>query len=183
MVERVTVENPPFIKELLTVHDEAVKKVREALDKAEYNDIEIKITENTIFTVEDAAFALSVPANEILKSLVFLVDESPALVLMSGENKVNSRAVARALGGKKSKMARPEYVFDNFGFQVGGVPPIGYPVAMPALLDDDLFKYDVVWAAAGNDHAYFPIQPDRLLKITNGIRASIKKADSEENKG
>ena len=117
--------------------DEAVRRVRAALNTAGCADIGIKITEDTIFTVEDASKAVGAPAEEILKSLVFLVDDVPTLVLMSGANRVDSKEVARARQGKKVKMATPEYVYEHFGFRVGGVPPLGYPVPMPALLDED----------------------------------------------
>ena len=155
--------------------NESVQKVRSALDDGGCDDIKIKITEETIFTVEDASRAVGAPAEEILKSLIFLVDERPILVLMSGANRVDARAVGREAKGKKVKMATPEYVFDNFGFRVGGVPPIGYPVHIPALLDEDLFQYSVVWSAAGTDHAFFPIEPERLLKLTGVVKAPIKK--------
>jgi len=157
---------------------QAIKKVRDALDASGCEDIKIKITEDTIFTVEDACRAVGAPAEEILKSLVFLVDDRPTLVLMSGANKVDTRAIGREANGKKIKMAAPEYVFDNFGFKVGGVPPIGYASQMPALLDEDLFQYSVVWAAAGTDHSFFPIEPERLLELTHGTKANIKKTSN-----
>lgn len=156
-------------------NDEAVKRVRAALDLAHCADIHIKTTAETIFTVEDASKAVGAPPEEILKSLIFLVDEKPVLVLMSGANRVNLRAVARAVKGKKAKMAEPDYVLEKFGFQVGGIPPIGYPFLLPALLDDQLFCFARVWAAAGTDHAFFPIEPERLLQLTQGIKAEIRK--------
>ena len=159
-------------------HDDAVRKVRTALDANGCEDVGIKITEETIFTVEDASKAVGAPAEEILKSLIFLVDGQPTLVLMSGANRVDLRALAREARGKKAKMASPEYVLENFGFKIGGVPPIGYPARLPALLDEDLFLHSVVWAAAGTDHAFFPIGPERLLQLTGGLRASIKKNGS-----
>ena len=155
--------------------------MRAALDASGCAGVEIKITEDTIFTVEDASRAVGAPPEEILKSLVFLVDDHPVLVLMSGANRVDLRAVAREAKGKKVRMAAAEYVFEHFGFRVGGVPPIGYPRQMPAFLDEDLFKYDIVWAAAGTDHAFFPIAPDRLLSLTDGIRARVKKIEALEN--
>ena len=155
---------------------EAIQKVRAALDANGCEDVKIKIAEQTIFTVEDASKAVGAPAEEILKSLMFLVDDRPALVLMSGANRVDARAVGKEMKAKKVRMATPEYVFDNFGFKIGGVPPIGYPVRIPALLDEDLFRYSTVWSAAGTDHAFFPIEPERLLKLTGGTKAAIKKA-------
>ena len=161
--------------------DEVVRKVRAALDVNECADIEIKITEDTIFTVEDACRAVGAPAEEILKSLVFLVDDEPVLVLMSGANRVNLRAVTRGFEGRKAKMATPDYVYEHFGFRVGGVPPIGYPTRLRALLDEDLFNYSVVWAAAGTDHAFFPVEPERLLTLTQGKKAVIKKEEARDN--
>ena len=155
--------------------EQAVSRVRAALDKSGAADIAIVRAEGTIFTVEDAAVTVGAPPEEILKSLVFLVDGNPCLVLMSGVNKVDAKAVARALGGKKAKMAQPDDVFERFGFRVGGVPPIGYSSRLPALLDEELFRYPTVWAAAGTDHAFFPVAPERLLAMVGGTRASLKK--------
>ncbi|GHV39208.1 aminoacyl-tRNA deacylase [Synergistales bacterium] len=164
----------------LSDEQDAVGKVRAALDANGCGDIKIKITEETIFTVEDATKAVGAPHEEILKSLVFLIDGEPVLVLMSGANRVNEKAVLRAANGKKVKMSAPEDVFARFGFKVGGVPPIGYPTRLRAFLDEDLFKYPIVWSAAGTDHAFFPIAPERLLVLTDGIRAAIKKASKPE---
>lgn len=159
--------------------ESAVERVRSALDEVGATDIAIKRAEGTIFTVQDAAKTVGAPPEEILKSLVFLVDGNPCLVLMSGINRVDARAVARALGGRKAKMAQPEYVLEHFGFKVGGVPPVGYPSRLPALLDEDLFVHAIVWAAAGTDHAFFPIAPDRLLDMVGGTRAVLKKEAAE----
>jgi len=162
-----------------TQASEAIKKVRGALDANGCEDIKIKITEDTIFTVEDACKAVGAPAEEILKSLVFIIDNHPMLVLMSGANRADARAIGREANGKKIKMAPPEYVFEEFGFKVGGVPPTGYPTQMPTLLDEDLFQYPVVWAAAGTDHSFFPIEPERLLKLTRGVKACIRKQQAD----
>ena len=163
------------------IEQEAIGKVRAALDSAGYADVKVKITEKTIFMVEDAAEDVGAPAEEILKSLVFLVDEHPALVLMSGANRVDLKAVAKEAKGKKVRMAPPDYVFEHFGFKVGGVPPVGYPIPMRAFLDEDLFRYPVVWSAAGTDHAFFPIEPKRLLELTKGVKVSLKKIKARDD--
>ena len=61
------------------------------------------------------------------------------------------------------------------GCRPGCVPPVGYPEQPPTLLDEDLFLYHTVWAAAGTDHAFFPVAPEELLRITGGTKADIKK--------
>lgn len=151
-------------------------KVRFALDKAGASDIQIRIVEQTIFTVDDAAHTIGVSPAEILKSLIFVIDKStPCLVLMSGSNRVDSKLAAQALNGRRGRMMPPDEVFSRYGFRIGGVPPIGYDEHLPAVLDEDLFTHGIVWSAAGTDHAFFPISPERLLELTGGIRASLKK--------
>lgn len=154
----------------------AIAKVREALDAAGASDIEIKVVEGSIHTVEDAAATVGVPPEEILKSLVLVVDgTTPCLALMSGANRTDAKAVARALGGRRARMMPPDEVSARYGFRVGGVPPVGYPERLPAALDEDLFAYGTVWAAAGTEHAFFPVSPGRLLELTGGTRARIRK--------
>ncbi len=159
--------------------NDPIQKVQEALDALHY-DGKIIHSDATIFTVDDASRAIGVKPEEILKSLIFMVDGVPWLVLMSGPNKVHSGKVKRLTKGHKVTMASPDYVFENFGFKIGGVPPVGYPVELPALLDDDLWKYDIVWAAAGTDHAFFPIEPERLLQFVKGRREVVKKEETPQ---
>lgn len=156
-----------------------VERVQKALTALGYGQ-GITYSELTIFTVSDAAKAVGVTEGEILKSLIFLIDGSPWLVLMSGSNKVHSGAVKRASGGKKVSMAPSDYVLEHFGYAVGGVPPVGYDEQLPALLDEDLWNYPAVWAAAGTDHHFFPISPDDLARYTGGRRAALKKTDAPQ---
>lgn len=148
--------------------------VRAFLDAEGYSGA-IRITEDTIFTVEDASRAVGAPPEEILKSLVLLVDGAPLLALMSGRNRVDLKKVQRLLEARKVRMADAEWVYAYSGFRVGGVPPVGYPDPLPALLDQDLYDYAVVWAAAGSDHAFFPVSPAELERLTGGRRADLRK--------
>lgn len=152
-----------------------IEKVRQFLDQAGYQGT-ILYSRETIFTVEDASKAVGAPAEAILKSIVLRADGNFVLALMSGVNRVDLKAVRKLLSGvKKVSMAAPETVFEFSGFAVGGVPPVGYPVRLEAFLDEDLFLQDTVWAAAGTDHAFFPVSPEELLRLTGGRRATIKK--------
>ncbi len=153
--------------------DDAVERVREFLRMKDY-PVDIILSRETIFTVEDASKAVGAPAEHILKSLVLLADDAPILALMSGVNKVDVKKVRRAVGAKKVRMASPEYVFQWSGFKIGGVPPVGYPEEIPALMDEDLFLYSTVWAAAGTDHAFFPVSPADLAGLTGGQKQDIK---------
>ena len=155
---------------------EPVKAVRQYLDSVNCAS-EIKTTEATIFTVSDASLAVGAPEEEILKSILLRVNhgESRALALMSGVNRVDTKKIERLLGAKHVSFAKAEECIEWSGFCPGGVPPVGYPEQPLTLLDEDLFKHETVWAAAGTDHAFFPVSPDELLRITGGKKAEIKK--------
>lgn len=151
-----------------------VLKVRRFLEEKGF-PVQITYSEDTIFTVEDASRVVGAKEEEILKSLVLLVDDVPVLALMSGINRVDVKKVRSETGAKKVRMADPEYVLNWSGFQIGGVPPVGYPEPPKALLDEDLFQHSIVWAAAGTDHVFFPVSPDELAQLTGGRRCLIKK--------
>jgi prolyl-tRNA editing enzyme YbaK/EbsC (Cys-tRNA(Pro) deacylase) len=140
-------------------------------------DSKIFRLEDTIFTVDDASRAVGAPPEEILKSMLLRLDDGAewALALMSGSNRVHDKKIKRALSARKVQFGTAEAIKSFSGFEPGGVPPVGYVSQPRTLLDEDLFKYATVWAAAGDDHDFFPISPEELLRITAGTRADIKK--------
>lgn len=152
----------------------AVAKVRVFLEGNGYENI-ICRTNETIKTVDDAAKAVGAPPEEILKSILLLADGKPVLALMSGPNRVDFRKVKSLLGAKKVSMAKPEWVFEFSGYKVGGVPPVGYDKQPLSLIDETLFNHDVVWAAAGTEHAFFPVSPEELKRLTGGKACDISK--------
>lgn len=133
-------------------------------------------TDATIFTVQDASLAVGAPECEILKSILLRVNRGAyyALALMSGVNRVDIKKIKKLLGEKHVSFASPEECINLSGFHPGGVPPVGYPEQPKALLDEDLFLYGTVWAAAGNDHHFFPVSPEELLRLTGGEKLDIK---------
>lgn len=153
-----------------------VKAVRNYLDGKNRSE-KIIHTEATIFTVSDASVAVGAPEPEILKSILLRVNRGEyfALALMSGINRVETKKIKKLLGASHVSFADPDVCREWCGFQPGGVPPVGYPEQPRTLLDEDLFLYGTVWAAAGTDHDFFPINPSVLLKITGGEKADIKK--------
>ena len=153
-----------------------VERVRKALDSAGTSDIEIITADKTIFTVDDAANAIGVTPAEILKSLILVADKvTPFIALMCGANKIDAKSAAKVIGHNRARMMPPEEVYSRYGYHVGGVPPVGYDDDLRVVLDEDLFAHKTVWAAAGTDHEFFPVEPERLMMITHGLRAEIKK--------
>lgn len=160
--------------------NDPVEKVRRFLDEWGYTG-RIHTSAETIFTVEDASRTVGAPPEAILKTIVLQADGEFVLALMSGVNKVDLKTLKRLLPGvKKVSMSNPETVYGFSGFSVGGVPPVGYPAKLKTFLDEDLFSQETVWAAAGSEHAFFPVTPCELLEMTDGERAGIKKEGKGE---
>ena len=73
-----------------------------------------------------------------------------------------------ALASEPLEKADADFVRNRTGFAIGGVPPMGHSEPLKTYIDEDLFEYDVIWAAAGTPHAVFELKPDDLLKMTGG---------------
>ncbi|WP_431861080.1 YbaK/EbsC family protein [Azospirillum sp.] len=127
-------------------------------------------------TSDEAAAAVGCTVAQIAKSLIFRAKESgtPVLVIASGANRVNEKAVG-ALIGEKIERADPDFVREKTGFAIGGVPPLGHAVPPLVLIDDDLMALGEIWAAAGTPNAVFRLTPDQLVSMTGGRVAAVKK--------
>jgi prolyl-tRNA editing enzyme YbaK/EbsC (Cys-tRNA(Pro) deacylase) len=120
-------------------------------------------------TAQDAAAAIGCDVGQIVKSLVFVRDDEPLLVLCSGANTVD----AERLGLAK---ADADVVRRATGFAIGGVPPYGHPAPLETLIDEDLLGYDEVWAAAGTPRSVFPLTPAQLVARAGGTVARVSPA-------
>jgi prolyl-tRNA editing enzyme YbaK/EbsC (Cys-tRNA(Pro) deacylase) len=127
--------------------------------------------EESTRTAEEAAAACGCAVAQIVKSLVFrgATSGKPYLLLVSGINRVNEKGVASVLG---EGLARPDaaYVREVTGYAIGGIPPLGHASSIAVFIDEDLLRYDVVWAAAGTPRAVFAVTPGALADAT---RASV----------
>lgn len=146
------------------------------VDAAAANGLAITISQmgQSTRTAEDAAAACSCAVGQIVKSLVFRGRETgtPFLLLVSGSNRVNERAVARDLG---EKLRRPDAddVRELTGFAIGGIPPLGHKAALKTYIDQDLLAFDVVWAAAGTPTSVFDVAPSELARATGATVISV----------
>lgn len=117
-------------------------------------------------TAADAAAAIGCEVAQIVKSLVFMADGAPLLVLTSGANRVDVDKVRDAVGAEEVRKASADEVRDATGYAIGGTPPFGHPAPIRAVLDPDLLHHDEVWAAAGTPDTVFPLTPEDLQTIT-----------------
>ncbi|MFO7266105.1 MAG: YbaK/EbsC family protein [Limnochordales bacterium] len=123
-------------------------------------------------TAQEAAVAVGTSVGQIVKSLVFVAGEEPVLVLVSGAHLADVRKLEREFGAPVRR-ADAETVREATGFAIGGVAPVGHLRPLRTLIDENLLKYDVVYAAAGTPYAIFPIAPAELVRITGGRVADV----------
>jgi prolyl-tRNA editing enzyme YbaK/EbsC (Cys-tRNA(Pro) deacylase) len=147
-----------------------VERVRQALHTAGLDAALVRELPADTSTAEAAALAVGAPQGSIVKSLVFLADGAPLLILAAGDQRVDVKHLRAVLGLSKRRLriAQPAEVQALTGFGVGGVPPVGHNPPLRTLIDRTLARYDIVWAAAGTAHAVFPIAYRRLVEITGG---------------
>ena len=141
------------------------KRVRAALDAA---GITAEIVETPLArTAEDAASALSVTTDQIVKSIIFRGETSgeALLFLTAGGNRVDPDRAA-TLAGEPLGKADAALVRSQTGFAIGGVSPVGHLSPIRAWIDPRLLDFDIVWAAAGTPHHVFPMTPDQLQNLT-----------------
>lgn len=121
----------------------------------------------------DAALAIGTTVGQIVKSLVFLADGQPILVLASGRNRVDTAKLSRAVRATRVERADAERVRAATGFAIGGVPPVGHAEQLQTFIDEDLLGYEVVFASAGTPTAIFAIAPRDLARLTGGSTADL----------
>ncbi len=119
-------------------------------------------------TVPDAARALGVEEDQIIKSLVFLVNGQPTLVIANGARKVVNRLVARhfGVGRKRAKMARAEQALEITGYIVGAMPPFGHRIRLRTIVDPGVVAHQEIFGGGGEINAMLRITPEDLVRAT-----------------
>jgi len=126
-------------------------------------------------TAVDAAAAIGVGVGQIVKSLVFGVDDEIVMALVSGANTLDESRLAVAAGGERCVRVDADAVRASTGFPIGGVPPFGHTSQLRVFIDPDLLQYDEVWAAAGTWHDVFGIEPHKLVEASGGVVTDLKR--------
>lgn len=146
----------------------SAEKVQQAVRELGYEFTIVEFDESTRTSV-DAANAIGCTVGQIAKSVIFKAAESgkPVLVLASGPNRVDTKLLSQALGEPIAK-ADASFVRESTGFVIGGVPPVGHLEPMQTFIDQDLFNFDEIWAAAGTPNAVFKLTPQALEAMTGG---------------
>lgn len=159
--------------------------VQRVLDAAARKGVTLEVTvfDESTHTAEQAAAAVKAEVGQIVKSLVFVVpgeaDHEPVLCLVSGANRVDLGRLAAVTGEPSIRRATAREANDLTGFVIGGIPPLGHERAIRTIMDPDLGRFPVVWAAAGTQSAVFPVPPATLRSLANATVAPIAEEPGE----
>lgn len=121
-------------------------------------------------TAQEAATAIGCEVAQIVKSLIFKtrMSQRPVLILASGPNRVNEKRIESLLGEQIIK-ADADFTREVTGFAIGGIPPIGHKQRIEfTFIDEDLLKFEEIWAAAGTPNAVFSLKGKDLIEMTKG---------------
>jgi prolyl-tRNA editing enzyme YbaK/EbsC (Cys-tRNA(Pro) deacylase) len=127
-------------------------------------EVQVQRLEASTRTVKDAAEAVGCEESEIAKAIVFVADGDPVLCVASGRHRVDTDKLADLLDVAEVRIAAPEEVRAATGFAIGGVPPFGHD--LPVLFDESLMDHERIWAAAGDPHSLFCVDPRKLAECT-----------------
>jgi Cys-tRNA(Pro) deacylase len=127
-------------------------------------------------TVETAAEAVGTTVDRIVKSLLFIIEGQPTLVITSGTKRVDHKKIAQFFGvsRKRVKLADPQTVLTVTGYDVGAVPPFGHPQRLTVILEESIFQQELVYAGGGSIKALLEINPQEILRVTGAIVLNLQ---------
>lgn len=148
---------------------ESVQKVAALLQAKNHPHVPVML-DDAARTAQQAADALGVGVGQIAKSIVFRrrSDDAAVLVVTSGDQRVDEKKLEALVcpDGKRLGRANAEFVKSKTGFSIGGVSPLAHTTPVVLLIDESLFRFDEIWAAAGHPNAVFQLAPTDLEWLT-----------------
>lgn len=155
--------------------------IRRVLSAAERKGValDVRVFGETTHTAEDAAAAIGCELGQIVKSLVFVAPgrsgdgPEPIICLVSGPNRVDLARLAAITGEPDVRRATAREANELTGFTIGGIPPLGHARPVRVVMDPDLGRFPVVWAAAGTPTAVFGVPPGVLRTLANADVAPV----------
>ena len=149
------------------LNKEPVKRAERSIKEFDPN-LRIICLEQTARTAQDAATALGCNVGAIVKSLLFMTDNSFVLCLISGDKRCSLNKLKKILGKTDVYMANPDDVKKITGYTIGGVSPVGHLNKLKIYIDSSLERFTTVFAAAGHPNCVFKINFNKLNNLTSG---------------
>jgi prolyl-tRNA editing enzyme YbaK/EbsC (Cys-tRNA(Pro) deacylase) len=133
----------------------------------------VRMLDGSTRTAAEAAAALEVDVANIAKTLVFVADGTPLVVVAGGASRVDTARLAEEVGAAKVDKADAEVVREATGYPIGGVSPVGLPDGLAVLVDEALRPLTPIWAAAGHPRAVYRTSFDELVSISGGRAVDV----------
>jgi prolyl-tRNA editing enzyme YbaK/EbsC (Cys-tRNA(Pro) deacylase) len=154
-----------------------IQRVRDAAARKGVS-LEIRVFDASTHTAAEAAATVDAELGQIVKSLVFVAPAEdgtlePVICLVSGPNRVDVARLAAVTGDRDIRRATAREAQELTGFVIGGIPPFGHIRPVRTIMDPDLGRFPIVWAAAGTSTAVFPVPPATLRILANATVAPI----------
>ena len=161
---------------------EGTRRVADALAAAGHPHTPLML-DDAARTAQQAADALGIAVGQIAKSIIFRrkSDDAAVLVVTSGDRRVDEKKVEAHVG--KVGRADADFVKSRTGFSIGGVSPVAHATPPVTLIDQDLLRFDVVWAAAGHPPGVFPLHPGDLQRLTGAPVVDVVQASAPQASG
>lgn len=137
------------------------------LEEKGYGD-RVSVFDVSSATVELAALAVGTEPARIAKSLSFLVNEKPVMIICAGDAKI-SNSKYKGYFHKKAKMLTAQEVHDLIGHDVGGVCPFGIKDGVDVYLDVSLKRFEKVYPACGSSNSAVELTPEELEQLSGNI--------------
>lgn len=145
----------------------AIEKVREYFRQYGIEDRILEFTVSSA-TVELAAEAVGCEPKRIAKTLSFITDEGPALIVAAGDAKIDNPKY-KAQFHTKAKMLTPDEAAELVGHSVGGVCPFGINDGVSVYLDRSLQRFETVFPAAGSSSSAIELSLPELEKYSGSL--------------
>ena len=133
-------------------------------------------------TVEAAAAAVGTRPEQIVKSLLFFVDDHPVLAISCGVDRIDRRSLAAhfGVGRKRVRLAVPEEVEVITGYAVGAVPPFGHIQNLQVFLDQRVLRQTSIFAGGGSEDSLLEITPQELTRVTSAVVLDLQSPRSDQ---
>ncbi|MDO8120128.1 Cys-tRNA(Pro) deacylase [Isoptericola sp. b490] len=121
----------------------------------------------------EAAEVLGIPPEQVYKTLMADVDGTLTVAVVPVTGKLDLKALASAVGGKRATMADPAVAERVTGYVVGGISPLGQKTAHPTVVDETVVLFDTVYVSGGRRGLDIGLAPDDLVALTEATVADI----------
>jgi len=150
-----------------------VEEVKSYIEENSINGEIIMFKAEQAKTSASAAEHLGCEVAQIAKSIV-LKAENPILVILSGDMRVDLKKLSEVIG-QKAKLASPEYVSEEVGFIIGGVPPMGFDRPVRILIDKSIERFSEVFSSGGSRDSILKIDVNELKNVVKGEIVDVSK--------